>query len=139
MEEIEEVIKGVFAEKPVGKYHEVERLWEILFRLDVISDNDLPDFLSDISLSKGQEAEKTQEEVTSEEKPAENPFSSFISGFRQSMEKIGEFTNTKEGKGLLSSLPSGMGENIECVLQDFTSQKSDNPIADLLKSFTSSS
>jgi hypothetical protein len=136
MEEIEEVIKCVFTDKPVGKYHEVERLWEILFRLDVVSDNELPDFLSDISLSKTQEVEG--EEVPAEQKQPENPFSTFISGFRQSMEKIGEFTTSKEGKGLLSSLPSGMGENIECVIQDFASSKSDNPLADLFKSFSGS-
>lgn len=138
-----EIISTVFAEKPVGKYHEIERLWEILFRLNVVSDNELPDFLNDIASapvgasscsSVGTSSDGTSSDLpTGETGGEQDPFSSFVKGFQQSIGKMNDFASSDEGQNIMGALPEGVGNSVKSVLGDLSSV--DNPFAEILKVF----
>lgn len=130
--DVDKVITEVYKELPPGKYHESERLWEILYRLHVVDDNEVPEFITALSTP----SEKTTPEPQAAAAP-ENNISGFLKGFQSVLSELDNFTETKEGKTMMSSLPGNFGDNIIGAVKELNDKSDENPLAKILGMFTS--
>lgn len=134
--DVDGIITEVYKELPPGKYHESERLWKILYLLQVVDDSEVPEFVTSLATapSPGDTSSSSSSDSTPE---PENGFSSFIKGFQTVLSDINNFTDTEEGKNLLSSLPGGLGDNIVGAVKDLNDESGENPFSKILGVFTS--
>lgn len=144
--DVDKIITDVYQELPPGKYHESERLWEILHRLHVVDDNEVPDFVtalatpstSSSSTSSDTSSTESSTSSTSAEPQADaNPFSSFVKGFQNVLSELNDFTGSEEGKTIMSQLPGGFGDNITGAVKELNEKGDENPLAKILGMFTS--
>jgi hypothetical protein len=136
LNEVENVIRKVFVDKPVGSFHETERLWEVLLLLGVVSDTETPDFFNDIlSQESGQEEQSSTQETKQETKQEDNdnPFSSQFNAIRAGIRNLERFSRSEEAENILNILPAASRDNIKNSLKEISN---DDPLSNpLMKMF----
>lgn len=128
-EELERVIRQVYQEKPIGKFHETERLWDILSLLNVVSDIETPSFFNDILEQEISPDSSSSSSSSSEAPVEENKFSSQFDFIKEGMKNITKFTESEQGNNILNMLPAHQRENLKSSIRDVTNENPlDNPL-----------
>lgn len=130
-EELERVIRQVYQEKPADKFHETERLWEILSLLNVVSDSETPSFFNDIleqeissdsSSGSSSSGSSSSGSSSSSAKPRveENKYAPQFDIIKEGIKNITKFTESEQGTNLLNMLPEKQRENLKGSIHEIT-------------------